>query len=134
MSARVSLVISLLSLAACAGPAPDRNGDDDDGGDDGGMTTQSVTTVECTGTPPAVTATGDDASGKYEPANTTISAGGTIKFTMPLIHNMIPDTTKTTDPGLKVNFNEEKCLKFAKKGTFNFICASHSFRGTVTVN
>lgn len=133
MFSRVSLAFALTALTACAGPAPDRNGDDDDGDDDG-MTTQSVTEVTCTGSPPTVTATGDDSNGKYEPANTTISAGGVVKFTMPLIHNMIPDTTKTTDAGLRVGFNTEKCLKFAKAGVYNFICASHSFRGTVTVN
>lgn len=132
MSARAPLAFALISLAACAGPAPDRNGDDD--GDDAGMTMQSVTQVTCPASGPQVIATGDDATGKFEPANTTISAGGIVKFTMPLIHNMIPDTTKTTDPGLRVNFNEEKCLKFAKAGVYNFICASHSFRGTVTVN
>jgi plastocyanin len=39
----------------------------------------------------------------------------------------------TSDSGLHVNFNETKCLKFTKQGTFGFHCGPHGFLGTITV-
>jgi plastocyanin len=43
-----------------------------------------------------------------------------------------PDDTMS-DPGLRVNYGETKCLMFTLKGTFGFHCVPHLFTGTVVV-
>jgi plastocyanin len=69
----------------------------------------------------------------FSPASTTIAVDGIVKFTMPSSHNVVP-ATGPTDDGLRVDFNETKCLKFTKAGTFNFKCQPHGFTGSITVN
>jgi plastocyanin len=48
-------------------------------------------------------------------------------------HNVAPNTTKVTDPGLSVDFGGTKCLMFTKAGTYSFLCTAHSFTGTIVV-
>jgi plastocyanin len=79
--------------------------------------------------PPTIT-TG---SNVFTPDNVTIAQDEIVKFVMPSIHNVVPDTTLPTDPGLRVDFNETKCLQFTALGTFNFKCQPHGFKGHVTV-
>ena len=50
------------------------------------------------------------------------------------MHDVVPDTSTTTDTGLAVDFGKTACLKFSKAGTFGFKCQPHSFKGSITVN
>jgi hypothetical protein len=69
----------------------------------------------------------------FTPDNVTIAQDGIVEFVMPAIHDVVPDTTLPTDSGLRVDFNETKCLQFTALGTFNFKCQPHGFKGHVTV-
>lgn len=73
-------------------------------------------------------------SGTFSPSATTIAVNGIVQFKMPSSHSVVPDNSASTDPGLLVDFNETKCLKFTKAGTFNFKCNPHGFKGAITVN
>jgi plastocyanin len=111
------------------------------GGDDGGSTTttdapvssgNSVTTVDCaTNAPTATVAT---MNFMFTPQATTITAGQVVKFQLESSHDVVPDTSTTTDPGLAVGFGATACLKFAKAGTFGFKCMPHNFTGSIKVN
>jgi len=112
-------------------------------GDDGGEnappdaaqpdgTAASVVMVTCPATP-AATVTTSDVSFVYTPADTVITQGQVVKFTMSGTHNVAP-TPGMSDPGLAVGFGEEKCLMFTQTGTFKFFCTPHGFGGMVTVN
>lgn len=94
--------------------------------------TATVTAVDCSTVTPAGTVT--TAGFAFSPAATTVAQNGVVKFTMPSEHNVVPDSSTNTDPGLTVDFNETKCLKFTAKGTFGFKCLPHGFKGSVTVN
>lgn len=65
----------------------------------------------------------------------TINVDDVVKFVMPggTNHDVAPDPTTTTDPGLRVGFAQTKCLKFTMAGTFGFKCSVHSFKGSITV-
>lgn len=127
-----SLACAFVLLAAC--------------GDDGGTTTPdapksidapgaTVTEVSCTGITPAAMVMTTDASFSFMPMATTINVGQVVKFTTSLSHNVVPNPAAAkTDPGLMVGFGKTVCLKFSAAGTFGFMCAPHSFVGTVTVN
>ena len=68
------------------------------------------------------------------PASTPISVGDIGKFTTHVEHNVVPDQAAAkTDPGLTVNQNATKCLRFTQVGTFGFMCQFHSFKGAITV-
>jgi len=97
---------------------------------DAAPTPSSVVTVACpaSGVPVVVTV-----GRSFSPASTTITVDGIVKFTMPGDHNVVPDRAPTDD-GLRVDFNETKCLKFTKAGTFNFKCEPHGFTGSIKVN
>ena len=128
MLARTSLAL-LITLAACS----DSNSNTPDAAPASDAAGATVTTVTCPGgTVPTITAT-DGVDTTYSPKTLSIGVGQIVKFTMPSTHNVVPALTGTTDPGLMVNFNETKCLMFAKAGAFNFRCGPHSFVGTVTV-
>ena len=134
----------LISLAACGGsttiggPDPSTGGDDDtnpgSGSNPTGGVTPTVTAVACpASTMPLVTAPpADDASG-YTPNAVTIPVGGMVQFQMPPEHNVSPNPIKPSDPGIHVDFGGTTCLQFAKAGTYSFLCTTHSFAGTVTV-
>jgi plastocyanin len=130
MSAVRLSLFACLVLAACGddgGGAPDAKQADAAGA--------TVVMVTCPATPAATVVT-TDASFVYNPAATTINQGQVVKFTMSATHNVAPfnGAGAMTDPGLTVNFNQEKCLMFTKTGTFKFLCTPHGFTGTVTVN
>lgn len=126
------------------------------GGDDGGGTTtrldaamnpmvdaapmvdappdalQLVTTATC-GTEVLTVETSGN-SYTFSPNNDPIAVGDIVKFVMPPTHNVAPDSSASmTDPGLRVNFNETKCLQFTAVGAFTFKCTPHGFTGTITV-
>lgn len=127
MLLRASLSL-LITLAACSdsGSTPDAAKPAD-------ATPASVVAATCpSGTVPTISATnGNDIS--FTPSSVTISIGQIVKFTMPSTHNVVPNPLANPDPGLKVNFNETKCLMFTKAGTFGFQCMPHGFGGTVVV-
>ena len=80
---------------------------------------------------PTVTTT-DDAFA-FMPGTTTISAHGIVKFAMSPSHNVGPDMTMPSDPGLHVGFGQTACLEFDQAGTFHFQCTVHAFRGMIIV-
>jgi plastocyanin len=127
MLLRASLSL-LITLAACSdsGSTPDAAVSID-------APSAAVVTATCpSGTVPTISATdGNDTS--FTPSSVTISIGQIVKFTMPSTHNVVPNPLANTDAGLKVNFNETKCLMFRKAGTFGFQCMPHGFAGTVVV-
>jgi plastocyanin len=131
MQARSSLA-SLILLAACGGSAPDAPPDAAlDAGIDAVATT--VLTVTCPATPAATVTATDGNDLTFMPKSTMISVGQIVLFDMPGSHNIVPLTDTTTDPGLVVNFNQDKCLMFNVAGTFGFKCGSHGFVGAVIV-
>jgi len=88
-------------------------------------TPSSVVTVACPASGvPVVMAM----SGTFSPSATTVAVDGIVKFTMPGSHSVVPDTSKPTDAALLVDFNETKCLKFTKAGSFNFKCTRTASR------
>ena len=113
-------------------------GDDDDGGGGAAETAEQ----------PADTAGGEDVAGmtevgmkgiKFDPAEVTVKAGGTVMWTN---NESIPhDVTKEDGPGpdfssgngnLKQGDTYEQTFKEA--GTVNYVCTVHpNMKGTVTV-
>jgi len=126
-----SLPVLLIALAACgdSGSTPDAAQSDAPGA--------SVVAVTCPATVPLTVDAPDGQSSMFTfapSATTTVPLGGIVKFTMHAEHNVVPDSAAAkTDPGLKVNQNETKCLQFTQAGTFGFICGIHTFKGTITV-
>jgi plastocyanin len=55
-----------------------------------------------------------------------------VEFKLTPAHNVSPALTNS-DPGLKVDYGADICLKFTKAGTFGFYCTTHGFTGSVTV-
>lgn len=92
----------------------------------------SVREVTC---PPAdmPTVTTTDNILAFTPPTTTISAHGIVKFVMSPAHDVVPNPLRPSDPGLMVLYGKSACLVFDKAGTFNFMCASHGFVGTIVV-
>jgi plastocyanin len=135
----------LISLAACGGsttiggPDPGTGGDaatnPGPGSTPGGGVTATVKAVTCptSGTMPMVTAAPADETMAYMPDATTVSVNGIVQFAMPPEHNVVPNPIKPSDPGLQVDFGATTCLQFTSPGTYSFICKTHSFAGTVTV-
>jgi plastocyanin len=127
MLVRTSLAL-LIALAACS----DSSSSTVDAAPPADAGAPTVTAVTCPGrTVPTISAV--NGTNAYTPTGASISVGQIVKFTMPSEHNVVPNPLKNTDTGLNVNFNETKCLMFAKAGTFNFYCGPHGFTGTVTV-
>lgn len=121
-------IVLAVALAAC-------------GGDDGmqmpdakmadAAPMNNVVDVTCPATPDATVMA---LSGSYSPMNSTIGSNGIVKFVTTIDHNVEPNPLTTTDPGLRVGFNQTKCLQFKATGVFGFKCGPHAFVGTVTVN
>ena len=127
MPAMTHLATAFVLLAAC--------------GDDGGTIlpdapkAATVSEVSCTGITPAASIMTTDASFSFMPSTATITAGGVVKFTTSLSHNIVPNpSAPKTDPGITVGFNKTVCLKFSAAGTYGFMCMPHGFTGSVTVN
>ena len=79
------------------------------------------------------TVTTDDNALAYDPMATAISAHGLVKFVMSPTHNVGPDPSLPSDPGLRVNFGQTLYLQFDQTGTFNFHCTVHVFKGRIIV-
>jgi plastocyanin len=93
---------------------------------------QYVTSVDCAGIVPDATVVSTSGSYQYDPQQVTILVGQSVKFTMPVEHDVEPDPVMS-DPGLAVDFSEIKCLTFTVAGTFNFHCGPHQFHGSIVV-
>jgi plastocyanin len=121
-----ALLILLVACGGSSGEPPDAAAPVD-------AVPATVVTVACpTAAVPTITASdGNDTS--YMPRSVTIGVGEIVKFTMPRSHNVVPNTLGTSDPGLKVNYGETRCLMFTAAGTFGFYCSPHGFSGTVIV-
>ena len=94
----------------------------------------TVVTVDCGSTTAAATVTTTDGMSSYSPMATSITMGQVVKFVTSLNHDVKPNPLNHPDPGLTVDFNMTKCLRFTSTGTFGFMCSVHGFVGTVTVN
>ena len=127
MFVRASLV--LLALAACS----DSKNNKADAPKQADAQPTTVVAVTCPATPAATIST-LDTQFAYMPTTQSISVGQVVKFSMSATHNVVPNTTNSSDPGLQVNFNETKCLMFTAPGTFHVHGAPHSFEGSVSVN
>ena len=92
-----------------------------------------VLAVTCDGSEVVTVATNGSFMFTYTPNDQTINVDDVVQFVMPNNHNVVPDSTTTTDPGLVVSFNETKCLQFTIAGTFGFKCMPHGFKGSFTV-
>lgn len=119
-----------LALAACGGGGDDPPAGVDAPSDDA----QSATVVEvtCDGSEVATVVT--QAASKFDPMSTSIAVNDVVKFEMDPSHDVAPHLSLPSDPGIRVDFGETKCLRFTQAGTFNFFCTSHGFAGSVTVN
>jgi plastocyanin len=126
---RVVSSLACLCLAACSGSSAPSNPDAAAMADGAGP---SVRMVTC---PPGgmPTVTTSNAVLAYTPDTTTISAHGIVKFAMASDHNVVPDTSQSTDAALNVSFGETACLEFDKVGTFHFKCSTHLFMGAIVV-
>ncbi len=136
---KYAVLLVAAMLAACGG---DDGGsvtvDAAGSGSGSGSGTNTVTTVSCTGATIAATVTTMTGTNAYMYSTSTapsISVGGIVEFKTSTNHDVNPSTgTTPSDPGLKVGFSADVCLKFSKAGTFNFYCSVHTFMGKVTVN
>ncbi len=126
MHGRILLAI-LTATAACGG-----GGSGDDVVTADAASSNTVTTVDCTTNAP--TATVVTQNFMFSPMMTTIMVGQIVKFQLESAHDVGPDTSTNTDPGLSVGFGATACLKFSKAGTFGFKCTAHNFTGSITVN
>lgn len=97
---------------------------------------QTVLSVTCPASPDASITVAQSGSA-FEPSSVTIAQNEIVEFDMTtedaMNHNVVPLTTQPSDPGLRVNYNEKKCLQFTATGTFHFKCMPHGFEGSVTV-
>lgn len=123
---RVCASLACLILAACgsSGSTPDAPTAD--------AAPPTVRTVTC---PPGdmPTVMTSDAAFAYDPMATAVSVSGVVKFVMSPTHDVGPDPSMPSDPGLNVGFGQTACLEFDKAGTFHFLCTAHAFRGMVVV-
>jgi plastocyanin len=129
-------VLLMSVLAACSSDSGSTTKMDapGSGSGSGSGAGNKVTTVACAGATIAATVTtGVPTEMKYTPMATTITAGQIVEFKMGGAHNVRPSLT-TGDPGLRVEFGADTCLKFSSTGTFGFYCQPHGFTGTITVN
>lgn len=134
-----ALLLSLL-LAACGGD--DGTTNPDAAGSGSGSNSNKVVTVSCTGATKAATVMTEDLVMHYEYSTDTtgatpptIAVGGIVEFKTSANHDVNPSTTggHTSDPGVKVGFSQDVCLKFTATGNYDFFCSVHTFFGRVTV-
>jgi plastocyanin len=128
MSVRTLLATSILALTACSdgggGDTPDAPRVDAPG--------PTVMTVTCPATPAATFKT---LASSFDPPTATINRGDIVKFETTPTHPVIPARDgMMTDPGIMVGENKVGCLMFTATGTFRFVCGSHDYLGTITVN
>ena len=125
--------LALVALAACGGDSTPAQQMDAPTKKDAAQAA-TVVTVDCGSTAAQATVTTTDAMMSYSPMATTITMGQVVKFQTSLAHDVKPNPLNHPDPGLTVDFNTTKCLRFTSTGTFGFMCSAHGFVGTVTVN
>lgn len=127
---RACTSLACLILAACGSSTPSTPSTPDASTADAPPAT--VHAVTC---PPGdlPTVTTNDNALAYDPMATAISAHGLVKFVLSPTHNVGPDVSLPSDPGLRVNFGQTACLQFDQAGTFNFQCTAHAFRGRIIV-
>jgi plastocyanin len=121
-------------LAACGSSGGTTQ---NDAAGSGSGTVNKVTTVACAGATIAATVMMADGTNQYTYSTTTaptIAVGGIVEFKTSGTHDVNPSLNTNSDPGLKVTFNKDVCLKFTEAGTFTFFCSVHLFTGTVTAN
>jgi plastocyanin len=131
---KVALVLTSILVAACSSNNNTTQKMDAAGSGSGSNIANTVTTVSCTGATVASTVTTDDATMKYTISNASITAGSIVHFTTSVTHDVNPSTGVHSDPGLKVGFSGDACLKFSTAGSFSFYCSRHGFTGMLTVN
>lgn len=129
MFMRSLLAISILALTACS----------DDGG--GGTPdapradaqTSAVMEVTCPATPAASFVT---QASSFNPQTAAINVGQIVEFQSTAGHPIGPfnGNPAETDPGIVIPETKTKCLMFTRAGTFKFICTTHTYLGTITVN
>lgn len=148
-----TLLAPLLALAACSStpnkdpnPTPDAPGSPSDAArtdapapadasvdaPPDAPVAATVVTVTCPATPAKSITASNSNDQTYMPSSVSITVGQVVKFTMPSSHDVEPNPTMS-DPGLRVDFSETKCLSFTRPGTFGFHCGPHQFTGTVVV-
>ncbi len=135
---------ALLFMAVLAACSSDDGGSsvqkDAAGSGSGSGSVNKVTTVSCTGATVAATVTTTDGQMKYTYSTGTtapsIAAGGIVEFKTSSTHDVNPSITSgfPSDPGVKVGFSADTCLKLLTAGDFNFYCSLHGFTGKITVN
>ena len=132
MSARHAWFL-LLSLAACSGESP--SGTTPDAAIAIDAAVSSVVEVTCPASVPLSVDVPDAMSSfVFTPsANPPLPVGSIVKFTTHSAHNVVPNTIRPTDPGLRVDYNSTKCLHFTKPGSFGFNCQPHGFAATITI-
>ncbi|HEX7700862.1 MAG TPA: hypothetical protein VF403_09075 [Kofleriaceae bacterium] len=134
----MKFAVALAAILAACGSGDNGSTQKDAAGSGSGSGSGSAATVSvvtCTGTPPIVS-TDSDLAMHYTYSTTTppsIAVGSMVEFKMTPAHNVTPSINGTTDSGLKVGFGADVCLKFTKAGTFNFVCITHGFAGSITV-
>jgi plastocyanin len=136
---KVALVLTSILVAACSSNNNTTQKMDAAGSGSGSNIANTVTTVSCTGATVASTVTTDDTTMKYTISNASITAGSVVHFTTSVTHDVNPSPESTnpvvhSDPGIKVGFSGDACLKFSTAGAFTFYCSRHGFTGTITVN
>lgn len=123
LASLTSLVLAL-SLTACGGSDdPPADGSPDGSGSAGPATEMVTCTAAVTKEIKTLTASA------FVPATMTVTAGTVVRFVMDPAHN-----AKSVTSGLfNVGFGETACVKFNKAGSYQFVCQTHGFTGTITV-
>jgi plastocyanin len=131
MSIRSLLAISALALTAGCGGGDDGNG----GTPDAPRPDARPSTVMAVTCPATTAETITTQLSSFDKPNVTVARGATVKFVSTSQHPIAPFPTGVdTDPGIVVAEGQTKCLTFTATGTFKFICKTHSYLGTITVN
>lgn len=128
MPVRSLLPLCFLASAACgddAGSTPDAPKPVD-------AAAPTVMTVTC---PAGVVPTLTTLDTRFDMQTLSITQGQIVKFITTPTHPVGPfPGGEMTDPGLVVPQDQTRCLMFTAKGTFKFICTTHQYLGTITVN
>jgi plastocyanin len=94
--------------------------------DGGALQSGPVVAVDCAGATIAVEVT--TPGFRYEPAQSTITAGQIVRFDPAAGHDVASDTGAFSVP-----FGGASCFRFDAPGTFKFHCTPHDFKGTIVV-
>jgi plastocyanin len=136
----IALLLGCLALALVAagcGGGGDNNGG---GGSSSNSSTTSTTTTSSSSSAPAPAATGGGGSVtmksiKFNPGTVKVKAGGTVTWTNEdsVGHDVTSKTFKSGSAG-GIEPGQSFKHKFAKAGTFTYVCTVHpGMQGTVVV-